>query len=84
MADVAELPAILGDAERLLAGNLRDYSRSTTGWRQAGQQYWVYGRAGKACLRCRREIQRDAGPGMSAGVAEDRVTYYCPSCQRVS
>ena len=83
VAEVAELPAILGDAKRLLAGNLRDFSRSTTGWRQAGQQYWVYGRAGKACLRCRREIHRDAGPGMSAGIAEDRVTYYCPYCQRV-
>jgi endonuclease-8 len=79
-----ELPAILTDAQRLLAGNLRDFNRSTTGWHQAGQQYWVYGRGGKACLRCRSAIQRDAGPGLAIGVAEDRVTYYCPSCQRVA
>jgi len=83
VAEVAELRAILADAQRLLAGNLRDFNRSTTGWHQAGQQYWVYGRGGKACLRCRAEIQRDVGPGSSIGVAEDRVTYYCPSCQRV-
>jgi endonuclease-8 len=84
VAEVEELPAILTDAQRLLAGNLRDFSRSTTGWHQPGQQYWVYGRGGKACLRCRSAIQRDAGPGVAAGVPEDRVTYYCPSCQRVT
>ncbi|MFL6162296.1 MAG: Fpg/Nei family DNA glycosylase [Jatrophihabitantaceae bacterium] len=84
IAEVTELPAILAEAQRLLAGNLRDFGRSTTGWRQAGQQYWVYGRAGKACLRCRSEIRRDVGPGAAAGVAEDRVTYYCPTCQQVA
>lgn len=83
IGEVSVLPAILADAQRLLAGNLRDFSRSTTGWRQAGQQYWVYGRAGKACLRCRAEIRRDAGPGVAIGIPEDRVTYYCPACQRV-
>jgi endonuclease-8 len=84
IAEVAELPAILADAQRLLAGNLRTFARSTTGWRQTGQQYWVYGRGGKACLRCRAEIRRDAGPGIAIGVPEDRVTYYCPVCQRVA
>lgn len=83
VADVDVLPAILADAQRMLAANLGDFSRSTTGWRQAGQQYWVYGRGGKACLRCRAEIRRDAGPGVAVGIPEDRVTYYCPVCQRV-
>jgi len=83
VAEVSELPAILADAKRLLAGNLGSLSRSTTGWRQPGRQYWVYGRGGKACLRCRAEIRRDAGPGIAIGIAEDRVTYYCPVCQRV-
>jgi endonuclease-8 len=83
VAEVSELPAILADAKRLLAGNLGSFSRSTTGWRQPGQQHWVYGRGGKACLRCRAEIRRDVGPGIAAGVPEDRVTYYCPVCQRV-
>jgi len=83
VAEVGNLPEILIDAQRLLRGNLRSFSRSTTGWRQGGQQYWVYGRGGKACLRCRARIHRDAGPGIAAGVPEDRVTYYCPTCQRV-
>ncbi|HTZ45845.1 MAG TPA: DNA-formamidopyrimidine glycosylase family protein [Jatrophihabitans sp.] len=101
-AAAAELPGILTDARRLLRGNLGDFNRSTTGWRQPGQQYWVYGRAGKACRRCRREIWRDEGtawshsqpagaghrrpgpaPAEEAAVTDERITYYCPSCQGV-
>ncbi|MEO6703604.1 MAG: DNA-formamidopyrimidine glycosylase family protein, partial [Jatrophihabitantaceae bacterium] len=36
---------LLVDAIRLLRANLGGANRSTTGWRQPGQQYWVYGRA---------------------------------------
>jgi len=77
--EVADLPGILTDARRLLNGNLGDFNRSTTGWRQPGRQYWVYGRGGKACLRCRSAIRRDG----TLERLDDRVTYYCPSCQQV-
>jgi endonuclease-8 len=66
VADTVELPAILDDAVRLLRGNLGNYQRSTTGWRQPGQQYWVYGRAGKACRVCGSAVRRDDGAGAGA------------------
>jgi DNA-formamidopyrimidine glycosylase len=84
VADVPDLQAILLDAQRLLSGNLNDYNRSTTGWSQPGQQYWVYGRAGKACRRCRTPIRRDEGIGTVGGAPEERITFYCPHCQGVT
>ncbi|HEX2904495.1 MAG TPA: DNA-formamidopyrimidine glycosylase family protein [Jatrophihabitans sp.] len=83
VCDVADLAEVLSDAERLLRGNLGDFNRSTTGWRQPGQQYWVYGRAGKACRRCRGAIQRDEGVGAIGGAPEERITFFCPHCQHV-
>lgn len=74
---VDNLPHLLDDAVRLLRGNLGEFNRSTTGWRQPGQQYWVYGRAGKACRRCRTEI-RQVEQGLPGS---DRITFYCPHCQ---
>ena len=77
IAAVADLDALLRDAVRLLSGNLGHFNRTTTGWRQAGRQYWVYGRTGKACYRCRGEIlSMEQGPPGS-----DRITYYCARCQ---
>ena len=81
VAEVPDLWAVLDDSARLLRGNLGDYSRTTTGWRQPGQQFWVYGRAGKACRRCRtavRQCEQGDDP------ATERITYYCPSCQAVA
>jgi endonuclease-8 len=80
VAEVANLAAVLDDSARLLRGNLTSLSRSTTGWRQPGQQYWVYGRAGKGCRRCGTAIQqRDQG----ADPVAERITFFCPSCQNV-
>jgi endonuclease-8 len=81
VSTVAALPAILDDGVRLLRGNLGDYNRSTTGWRQPGQQYWVYGRGGKGCRVCGTAIVRDDGGPRTSGAPEDRITYFCPSCQ---
>jgi endonuclease-8 len=83
VAEVADLPALLDDAVRLLRGNLGDYNRSTTGWRQPGQQYWVYGRAGKGCRVCGTAIRRDEGSPTGQGAPEERITFYCPACQQV-
>ncbi len=45
----------------------------TTGSMRRGEEHWVYGRRGKPCRRC-------GTPVRSAG-QDDRVTYWCPSCQ---
>ena len=77
-ASVDDLPALLADAARLLKANCATHDRSTTGWRQRGQEYYVYGRTGKGCRRCGAAIrQAQQGSDPSA----ERVLYYCPRCQ---
>ncbi len=63
--------------EMLWANRLRA-NRTTTGNRRPGQELWVYGRAGKPCRRCGSPIRR----AESSDAAGERVTYWCPSCQR--
>jgi endonuclease-8 len=77
--DVAELPGLLADAVRLLRANCGRFNRSTTGWTQPGQQYFVYGRRGRGCRRCGAAIRQDEQGDSS----RERVLYYCPSCQNV-
>jgi len=50
------------------------WSRCTTGDTRSGRQLWVYGRAGQPCRRCGTRINYDD--------TGERVTYWCPSCQR--
>lgn len=84
ISEVRDLPALLDDAVRVLRGNLGDYSRSTTGWRQPGQQFWVYGRTGKACRVCGTAIRRDDRLDSGQAAAPDeRITFFCPRCQQV-
>jgi formamidopyrimidine-DNA glycosylase len=80
VSEVPDLGAVLDDSARLLRGNLGEYSRTTTGWRQPGQQFWVYGRAGKGCRRCGARIQQCE---QGDDPATERITYFCPSCQGV-
>lgn len=58
--------------EMLWANRLR-ISRTTTGNTRTGQELWVYGRGGQPCRRCGTRISR---------AEADRVSYWCPSCQR--
>ncbi|MGI8667762.1 MAG: Fpg/Nei family DNA glycosylase [Jatrophihabitans sp.] len=81
VATVTALPALLQDAVRLLRANLSGHNRSTTGWSQPGQQYWVYGRTGRGCRACGTAIRRDEGRPGGGGSPDERVTFYCPSCQ---
>jgi endonuclease-8 len=61
--------------EMLWANRLRR-GRTTTGNTRPGQQLWVYGRGGEPCRRCGTPIAR-------AGQSDaERVSYWCPSCQR--
>lgn len=80
------LPAL---AKKLLEANKHRPARTTTPWgyrphplqgsrgARPDRRLWVYGRAGRPCLRCGTVIRTaDQDPA-----AEDRVTYWCPACQ---
>lgn len=70
---VADLGALAELARRLLEANKERFGHITTGSTHRGEEHWVYGRRGKPCRRC-------GTPVRSAG-QDDRVTYWCPSCQ---
>ncbi|MFJ3954797.1 Fpg/Nei family DNA glycosylase [Streptomyces libani] len=64
-------------AKKLLEANKRRPARITTPSARPDRRLWVYGRAGRPCLRCGTEIRTaDQDP-----TAEERVTYWCPACQ---
>jgi endonuclease-8 len=63
-------------ARDMLWANRSRINRTTTGNRRTGEELWVYGRAGKPCRRCGTPIAR------ADGVDSERITYWCPSCQR--
>ena len=69
---------LVNRARDMLWVNRSRVSRTTTGNRRAGQELWVYGRAGQPCRRCGTRIER----ADSADATGERVTYWCPSCQR--
>jgi endonuclease VIII len=65
---------LVSRAHDMLMANRSGWHRTTTGNRRHGQELWVYGRAMLPCRRCGMPIASD-----SSG---DRVTYWCPHCQR--
>jgi endonuclease-8 len=76
-ASAADPLALLADARRRLrhAVDLNP-SQNTTGRRSP--RHWVYGRAGRPCLRCATPIAFvDAGRA-----PHGRETWWCPDCQR--
>lgn len=70
-------------AHRLLTANRDRVVRVTTGDRRRGRTTWVYGRAGKPCLRCGTLVEFGAlGDGALGHRAEaDRLIFWCPRCQ---
>jgi endonuclease-8 len=73
VGSVTDLAAVTELARRLLEANKERHGHITTGSMRRGEEHWVYGRRGRACRRCGTPI-RKAGQ-------DDRVTYWCPSCQ---
>ena len=69
--DAAEAVRLSHD---LLRRNAWHPEQSTTGDPRRGSQHWVYGR--RTCLRCDAAVRRG-----NQGT-DERVAYYCPSCQR--
>lgn len=72
--DDARLRALVLRAARIVKENVG--RRRATRASLAGPRVWVYGRAGRPCLRC-GEIVRRALQGPHPG----RSTYHCPRCQ---
>jgi endonuclease-8 len=80
--DDAALGSLYARARELLRGNLGPWRRTTTAnlsrgeWVPRGRgRSHVYGRRGRACFVCGTPIQaRRQG-------AQQRMTYFCPSCQ---
>ena len=69
--------ALLADARRRLRHAVEiDPSQSTTGRRSP--RHWVYGRAGRPCLRCAAPVAFTA----AARTPHGRETWWCPGCQR--
>lgn len=64
-------------AKKLLEANKRRPARRTTPDPRPDRRLWVYGRAGRPCLRCGTPIRTtDGGPATEA-----RTTFWCPACQ---
>lgn len=77
-ANQTDTARVLELGARLIRANRDRVRRTTTGNTRAGQQKHVYGRVGKPCLRCGALIQRMT---LGAHAGQERVVYYCPSCQ---
>jgi endonuclease VIII len=77
VADVPDLPGLVTRARTLMQANRDHPEQSTTGSTRRGEDHWVFGRKGRPCRRCRTSILLgDQGPD-----TQERVTYWCPTCQ---
>ncbi len=72
------LDALYRDARDRLVANSVPGPRTTRGEGRTGAT-WVYGRAGRPCLRCGEPVASDPGRG-----ERPRVTFWCPRCQRTT
>ncbi|MFD4179792.1 DNA-formamidopyrimidine glycosylase family protein [Rhodococcus sp. NPDC058514] len=75
---VADLAGLVDLAHRTMVANRSRVARTTTGDRRPGRRLWVYGRAGKPCLRCGTIIR---GATLGEDSASARQIYFCPRCQ---
>ncbi|UED85374.1 Fpg/Nei family DNA glycosylase [Streptomyces profundus] len=79
---VGELPdaeAMLTTAQRLLTANRERFDRTTTPPAERRSRLYVYGRAGRPCLRCGTPVRVTADTHGEPG--RERPTYWCPRCQ---
>lgn len=75
----APLERIVRRARALLHANRERAVRCTTGDLRRGRELWVYGRAGEPCRRCGTPVETDrSGPA-----GEERVGFWCPTCQQL-
>ena len=69
------LLALVTRAKTLLKANLGTRPRATRS-ALSGPKLWVYGRQGRACLRCSQTIEM-----FRQGAPPGRSTYHCRTCQ---
>lgn len=77
VGEVPDLAKVVDTAHRLLTLNRLRTGHVTTGETRADRRNWVYGRARQPCRRCGTRI-------LTASLGEppqDRVVYWCPTCQ---
>jgi endonuclease-8 len=74
VSEIKDPLRIVQRARDMLWLNRSRWNRTTTGDTRRGQQVWVYGRAGEPCRRCGTRIESDD--------SGERITYWCPVCQR--
>jgi endonuclease-8 len=77
-ADV-DAGALVALGARTIQANRDRPDRTFTGVARRGQTDWVYGRAGQPCRRCGTLILRGE---LGADPTRERVTFWCPNCQR--
>jgi endonuclease-8 len=75
--DVRDLFGVVALTKRLMEANRTTGTQVTTGDTRPGRSRWVYGRGRRPCLRCGSPIRR----GELGDPGEERVVYWCPSCQ---
>ena len=78
IGEVADVPALVDLAHRMLRANQDRWTRSTTGDLRPGRTSWVYGRAGRPCLRCGTRLRHGR---LGASELTEREVTWCPSCQ---
>jgi len=64
-------------AQQMLWANRLRQARTITGNIRPGHELWVYDRAGQPCRRCSTRILRT----QPTSGQEERISYWCPSCQ---
>jgi formamidopyrimidine-DNA glycosylase len=79
VSKVREPERLIDLLQRSLYANRHIPGHVTTGDTRHGRQHWVYGRGGLPCRRCGTPIRKHAP---EPGIDGERVTYWCPSCQR--
>ena len=77
VADVNDLPRMVALAKKLIEANKDRVERTTTGTLR-GDTDWVYGRAGKPCLRCGTRIMKGE---LGDDALQLRNIFWCPRCQ---
>lgn len=80
VSEVDDIGRLLALGHSLIVANAQHRHRSfgaETGGR-AGTAHWVYGRAGRPCLRCGTVIRRGE---LGDAPGRTRITFWCPRCQ---
>lgn len=78
-ASEVDVPALLDLGARTIRANRDRIDRTFTGQTGRGRTDWVYGRARLPCRRCGTLILTGQ---IGADPTRERVTFWCPNCQR--